>query len=104
MSPIKNITKASRTSTNYEIGRQVFENDLKFKQDRRKNIVDQLFQIMKSKHIRGTDVATRIDMADASVSRILAGGQNLTLDTMHKLANSVECDLVIKFVSTTKEK
>ncbi len=55
----------------------------------------QLRRVMRSKGLKNIDVAQRLGISEANVSRWLRGNQNLTIDTLYALADSVEEGLTI---------
>jgi transcriptional regulator with XRE-family HTH domain len=57
----------------------------------------QLRRVMRSKDLKNVDIAERLGTTEANVSRWLRGNQNLTIDTLYALADSVEESLTIVF-------
>jgi transcriptional regulator with XRE-family HTH domain len=55
----------------------------------------QLRRAMRSKGLKNVDIAERLGISEANVSRWLRGNQNLTIDTLYALADSVESSLNI---------
>jgi transcriptional regulator with XRE-family HTH domain len=45
---------------------------------------------MISKGLRNIDIAQRLGVSEANISRLLKGSQNVSLDTMYSLADAVE--------------
>jgi len=62
---------------------------------RRSDIALQFRQFMISKRIKNIDLASRIGVSEANVSRWLKGNQNLSLDTLYLLADALEEHLVL---------
>lgn len=52
---------------------------------------------MKEKGLRNQDVAERLGVSEANVSRWLRGNQNIGLDTMYQLADAIEVPLNVDF-------
>ncbi|MFN3791382.1 helix-turn-helix domain-containing protein [Massilia sp.] len=59
--------------------------------------VQQIRRIMRDKNILNKDLAERLGVSEASVSRMLKGKQNLQLDTLYQLADAIEEKLELKF-------
>ena len=57
----------------------------------------QIRQIMREKNLRNIDIAERLGISEANVSRLLRGNQNLKLDTLYGLADALEEPLTIFF-------
>jgi transcriptional regulator with XRE-family HTH domain len=96
--------KLNRTRVNYRIGQQVIENNITYSKSRRMTPIKEIRKIMGEKGIKSADIAVRISVAAASVSKLLSGTQNLRLDTLHKLADSLEMTLSIVFTDTSLDK
>lgn len=62
---------------------------------RRSDVVIQVRQCMVAKGIKSVDLARRIGVSEANISRWLKGSQNLGLDTLYLLADAVEEPLTI---------
>jgi len=62
---------------------------------RRSDVVIQVRQCMVAKGIKSVDLAQRIGVSEANISRWLKGNQNLGLDTLYLLADAVEEPLTI---------
>lgn len=59
--------------------------------------VQQIRRIMREKNILNKDLAERLGVSEASISRMLKGQQNLQLDTLYQLADAIEEKLEVKF-------
>lgn len=62
---------------------------------RRAEPIQQIRRIMRNKQILSKDLAERLGVSEASVSRLLRGQQNLQLDTLYQLADALEESLTI---------
>lgn len=63
---------------------------------RRAAPIQQIRRAMRQKHILNKDLAERLGVSEASISRLLKGTQNLQLDTLFMLADAVDEQLVIQ--------
>ncbi|MBI4599693.1 helix-turn-helix transcriptional regulator [Candidatus Uhrbacteria bacterium] len=57
-----------------------------------------ILQMRKQKNMSQTELAKRIGTKQANIARIEAGNQNLTLETLQKLATVFDRDLRVDFV------
>lgn len=57
-----------------------------------------ILQMRKLKKISQTELARRIGTRQANIARIEAGNQNLTLETLQKIAMVFDCDLRVDFI------
>ncbi len=62
---------------------------------RRAEPIQQIRRIMRHKQILNKDLAERLGVTEASISRLLRGQQNLQLDTLYQLADALEESLTI---------
>jgi transcriptional regulator with XRE-family HTH domain len=51
---------------------------------------------MIEQNLKNTDIAARLGVSPANVSRWLRGDQNLSLDTLHALADALQRSLVVQ--------
>lgn len=66
-----------------------------FQSFRRADVMNQIRAKMIEKNIKNRDVAERLDVSEANISRWLRGNQNVGIDTMYQLADAVGVDLNI---------
>lgn len=62
--------------------------------------VQEIRRIMRSKNILNKDLAERLGVTEASVSRMLKGQQNLQLETLYQLADAIEEKLEVRIGSS----
>lgn len=75
---------------NSEVFERVREDTEVFRAVRRLDIANQFRRVMKDKGLKNSDLAARLGVSEANVSRWLRGNQNLSLDTLHLLADALE--------------
>lgn len=76
--------------------REAIDRNLKlFTALRRSDIAMQLRSKMVAKGVRSIDVAERLGVSEANVSRWLKGNQNLGIDTLYSLADAIEEPLTL---------
>ena len=61
-----------------------------FQGARRSDISTQIRSKMAEKGLKNVDIASRLGVSEANVSRWLRGNQNLSVDTIYQLADAVE--------------
>jgi transcriptional regulator with XRE-family HTH domain len=66
-----------------------------FRAARRSDISMQIRSAMLVKGLKNVDIADRLGVSEANVSRWLRGNQNLSLDTLYQLADAVEEPLML---------
>lgn len=76
-------------SSNAEILKKIRENTPIFQGARRSDIAMQIRGKMAEKGLKNVDIAERLGVSEANVSRWLKGNQNLSLDTLYQLADAV---------------
>jgi transcriptional regulator with XRE-family HTH domain len=86
-----NKTIAKKVKDRFEVWRFV----------RREDPILQLRSIMRSKGIKNVDLAERLGVSEANVSRWLRGTQNLGIDTLYSLADAIEEPLTVFFGATS---
>ena len=74
---------------NYEIARHLKEDLEIFGPTWRSSFAFDIKRAMISKGLKNTDIAERLDVSEANISRMLRGDQNIKLETMYMLAASV---------------
>lgn len=79
-----------KTHSNVEVRKTVERNGRLYSALRRSDIAMQFRQFMVSKGIRNVDLAERLGVSEANVSRWLKGNQNLSLDTLYQLSDALE--------------
>lgn len=82
---------------NFEIAQQIIEDAEIYGFARRSAPVFEIRRIMSIKGLKSIDIAERLGVTEANVSRWLRGDQNLKLDTLYSLADAVEERLDICF-------
>lgn len=95
---------------NFEIAKEIAEDAEVFCHARRAAPIFEVRRIMALKGLKNIDLAERLGVSEANVSRWLRGDQNLKLDTLFSIADAIEerLDLffgeaeVKQFVSTMK--
>lgn len=76
--------------TNFDIAQQIAEDAEVFCYARRGAPILEVRRIMALKGLKNVDIAERLGVSEANVSRWLRGDQNLKLDTIYSLADAVE--------------
>jgi transcriptional regulator with XRE-family HTH domain len=82
-------------TNNASVRSQVEQRRSLFKLLRRSDIVMQMRQHMVAKGIKSADLAERLGVSEANISRWLKGNQNLGLDTLFSLADAIEEPLTL---------
>jgi len=62
---------------------------------RRAEPIQEIRRLMRQKEILNKDMAVRLGVTEAAVSRLLRGDQNIQIDTLHMLADALEETLSI---------
>jgi transcriptional regulator with XRE-family HTH domain len=88
---------------NEQLREEIEETTAMFRAVRRLDVALQLRSKMAVNEIRASDIAQRLNVSEANVSRWLRGDQNLTLDTLYLLADAVEMALEIKLTSPVED-
>ena len=60
-------------------------------------------RLMSEKGLRNSDIAERLGVSEANVSRMLRGDQNLKIDSLNLLAAAIEEPLIISFGDAPKK-
>lgn len=84
---------------NSRIRAEIEENAELFTSIRRSDIAHHFKGCMVKKGLKVSDVAARLNVSSANVSRMLNGQQNLTLDKMHALADALQERLILALES-----
>lgn len=66
------------------------------------NLTEQICKRMKGKGIKKTQLAEKLHVSPAAVSKILNGNPNFTIKTLLLLADTLNLGLEIKFVDNTE--
>lgn len=85
---------------NFDIAKQIAEDAEVFCHARRAAPIFEVRKIMAFKGLKNIDVAERLGVSEANVSRWLRGDQNLKLDTLYSLSDAVEERLDLRFGET----
>lgn len=80
----------ARVHRNYRIAGQVMESNILWSRARRAIPIEKIRAIMVAKGLSQNDIAERLNITNATVSRLLKGNQNITLDTLFKLCDAIE--------------
>ncbi|UVH56511.1 helix-turn-helix transcriptional regulator [Variovorax paradoxus] len=81
--------------TNTEIHKKIEKNKKLFTAIRRADIALQIRNQMVEKGIRNVDLAERLGVSEANISRWLRGNQNVSIDALYMLADAIEEKLSI---------
>lgn len=82
---------------NAEIAAQIQEDVELYGAVWRSSFVSNIKRMMQGKGLRNLDIAQRLSVTEANVSRMLRGDQNLKIDTMYSLSLAVEEIMTIQF-------
>lgn len=63
---------------------------------RRADVAFMFRSLMVECELKNIDIAQRLGVSEANVSRWLRGNQNLSLDTLHALSDALEMNLVVQ--------
>ncbi len=86
---------------NFDIGQQIAEDAEIYGHARRAAPIFEIRRLMHDKGLKNIDLAERLGVSEANISRWLRGDQNLKLDTIHSLADAIEEKLNICFGEST---
>lgn len=64
---------------------------------RRGEPIQQVRRLMRDKQLLNKDLAVRMGITEAGVSRLLRGNQNIQIDTLYMLSDALEVPLSIDF-------
>ncbi|MCC2971286.1 helix-turn-helix transcriptional regulator [Massilia sp. IC2-476] len=64
---------------------------------RRAEPIQQVRRLMRQKELLNKDLAERLGVTEAAVSRLLKGNQNIQIDTLYMLADALEEPMSIDF-------
>jgi transcriptional regulator with XRE-family HTH domain len=71
--------------------------DLAFEQSKLK-IVDTIVEIMETEGVNKAELARRLDKSRAYITQILQGDVNFTIESLVRIATTLNCNLEIKLV------
>lgn len=77
-------------SSNEEVRKSIEETAPLFQAVRRADVALQIRSKMHAKGLKNRDIAERLGVSEANVSRWLRGNQNLSVDTIYQLADAIE--------------
>lgn len=80
---------------NAVVAEEIAEKSFYLEGVRRGEVAAKLRHRMKEKGLLFKDVAERLGVSVANVSRSMSGSQNLTIDQLHRLADAIEMTLVL---------
>lgn len=80
---------------NADIKKKIQDNAPIFQAARRSDITMQIRSKMAEKGLKNVDIAARLGVSEANISRWLRGNQNLSIDTIYQLADALEEPLYI---------
>lgn len=80
---------------NEEIATTVTETRAEWSATRRAQVFQDVRRIMREKNIRSSDLAVRMGVSESSVSRMLRGNENPSLDKLYQIADALEVPLRI---------
>jgi transcriptional regulator with XRE-family HTH domain len=83
--------------SNQRIAESIDESTAVWRDVRRAEPTLQIRHLMRVKKLRNLDIAERLGISEANVSRLLRGNQNLKLDTLYSLADALNEPLTIFF-------
>ena len=87
---------------NADVQKKIFANAQIFEAARRADVSMQIRSKMAEKGLKSVDIAERVGVSEANVSRWLRGNQNLSLGTIYQLADALEEPLHIVFGPLTQ--
>lgn len=76
--------------SNEDIRKSIEETTPLFQAARRANVALQIRSKMHEKGLKNRDIAERLGVSEANISRWLRGNQNLGVDTIYQLADALE--------------
>ena len=88
---------------NERVAEQIAEDTEIFGSTRRAAPVFEIRRLMIEKGLRNSDIAARLRVSEANVSRMLRGDQNLKIDTLYLLAGAIEENLNFTFSEGRRE-
>lgn len=83
-------------SKNDELFEQIRSSRALLTAGRRADVAFMFRSLMVEHKIKNTDIAQRLGVSEANVSRWLRGDQNLSLDTLHALSDALAMNLAVQ--------
>jgi transcriptional regulator with XRE-family HTH domain len=80
---------------NHKFAESIGQSTAVWRDVRRAEPTLQIRRLMRAKNLRNVDIAERLGISEANVSRLLRGNQNLKLDTLYSLADALNETLTI---------
>lgn len=93
----------TKNNINIKIRNEIKDNADLFCSIRRSELAHHFKGCMVKKGLKVTDIAERLEVSAANISRMLNGKQNLTLDNIHALADALQERIVIALESSWRE-
>lgn len=90
-------------SRNSEVHKNIVSHTAIFQTVRRSDFPMQIRAKMLEKGLKNIDIAERLMVTEANVSRWLRGNQNLSIDTLYQLADAIEEPLTLVIGSQAKK-
>lgn len=85
------------------IADEVAERKALWAPSRRAEPMQEVRRIMRDKEILNKDLAVRLGVTEAAVSRLLKGNQNIQIDTLYMLADALQEPLTINIGSNSSD-
>lgn len=82
---------------NFDIAKEIAEDAEVFSFARRAAPIFEVRRIMALKGLKNIDLAERLGVSEANVSRWLRGDQNLKLDTLYSISDAIQERLDLRF-------
>jgi transcriptional regulator with XRE-family HTH domain len=82
---------------NFDIAKEIAEDAEVFSFARRAAPIFEVRRIMALKGLKNIDLAERLGVSEANISRWLRGDQNLKLDTLYSISDAVQERLDLRF-------
>jgi transcriptional regulator with XRE-family HTH domain len=79
------------------VAEEVLERKALWSGVRRGEPIQQVRRLMREKQLLNKDLAARMGITEAGVSRLLRGNQNIQIDTLYMLSDALEVPLAIDF-------
>ncbi len=84
---------------NRNMSKKIKDNGIVYRDARRADIALRIRAAMIEKSLRNIDVAERLGVSEANVSRWLRGNQNIRIDTLYALADAIEAPLIVSLAA-----
>lgn len=93
----------TKNNLNITIRKEIKDNADLFCSIRRSELAHHFKSCMVKKGLKVADIAERLEVSAANISRMLNGKQNLTLDNIHALADALQERIVVSLESSWRE-